>query len=38
VLLLYQKQMPHATQPADSGPGDFRVRWLVGEDARLLTW
>ena len=44
LLLLYQKQMPHAAQPADvarviheavttEAP---RLRWLVGDDARLL--
>ena len=44
LLLLYQKQMPHAAQPADAArviyeaaTGDEpRLRWLVGEDARLL--
>ena len=44
LLLLYQKQMPHAAQPADAARVIFeaattrepRLRWLVGEDARLL--
>jgi NAD(P)-dependent dehydrogenase (short-subunit alcohol dehydrogenase family) len=44
LLLLYQKQMPHAAQPADAArviyeaatTGQPRLRWLVGEDARLL--
>ena len=44
LLLLYQKQMPHAAQPADAARVIYeaatspepRLRWLVGEDARLL--
>ena len=44
LLLLYQKQMPHAAQPGDAARVVFeaattrepRLRWLVGEDARLL--
>jgi NAD(P)-dependent dehydrogenase (short-subunit alcohol dehydrogenase family) len=44
LLLLYQKQMPHAAQPADAArviyeaatTSEPRLRWLVGEDARLL--
>jgi len=44
LLLFYQKQMPHAAQPADAARVIYeaattsqpRVRWLVGEDARLL--
>jgi NAD(P)-dependent dehydrogenase (short-subunit alcohol dehydrogenase family) len=44
LLLLYQKQMPHAAQPADAArviyeaatSAEPRLRWLVGEDARLL--
>ena len=40
----YQKQMPHAVQPADAARVIYeaatspepRLRWLVGEDARLL--
>jgi NAD(P)-dependent dehydrogenase (short-subunit alcohol dehydrogenase family) len=44
LLLLYQKQMPHAAQPADAAQVIYeaatttqpRLRWLVGEDARLL--
>jgi NAD(P)-dependent dehydrogenase (short-subunit alcohol dehydrogenase family) len=44
LLLLYQKQMPHAAQPADAArviyeaatTDEPKLRWLVGEDARLL--
>jgi NAD(P)-dependent dehydrogenase (short-subunit alcohol dehydrogenase family) len=44
LLLLYQKQMPHAAQPDDAARVIYeaattntpRLRWLVGEDARLL--
>jgi NAD(P)-dependent dehydrogenase (short-subunit alcohol dehydrogenase family) len=44
LLLLYQKQMPHAAQPADAAQVIYeaattsspRLRWLVGEDAKLL--
>jgi NAD(P)-dependent dehydrogenase (short-subunit alcohol dehydrogenase family) len=44
LLLLYQKQMPHAAQPADAARVIYeaattntpRLRWLVGEDAKLL--
>ena len=44
LLLLYQKQMPHAAQPADAAcviyeaatTSSPRLRWLVGEDAKLL--
>jgi NAD(P)-dependent dehydrogenase (short-subunit alcohol dehydrogenase family) len=44
LLLLYQKQMPHAAQPADAALVIYeaattstpRLRWLVGEDAKLL--
>jgi NAD(P)-dependent dehydrogenase (short-subunit alcohol dehydrogenase family) len=44
LLLLYQKQMPHAAQPADAAQIIYeaatssspRLRWLVGEDAKLL--
>ena len=44
LLLLYQKQMPHAAQPADAAVVIYeaattstpRLRWLVGEDAKLL--
>jgi NAD(P)-dependent dehydrogenase (short-subunit alcohol dehydrogenase family) len=44
LLLFYQKQMPSAAQPADAARVIYeaattsqpRVRWLVGEDARLL--
>ena len=44
LLLLYQKQMPHAAQPADVArviheavtTDAPRLRWLVGDDARLL--
>jgi NAD(P)-dependent dehydrogenase (short-subunit alcohol dehydrogenase family) len=44
LLLLYQKQMPHAAQPADAARVIYeaattvepRLRWLVGDDARLL--
>ena len=44
LLLFYQKQMPGAAQPADAARVIYeaattsqpRVRWLVGEDARLL--
>ena len=44
LLLFYQKQMPNAAQPADAARVIYeaattsqpRVRWLVGEDARLL--
>jgi NAD(P)-dependent dehydrogenase (short-subunit alcohol dehydrogenase family) len=44
LLLLYQKQVPHAAQPADvarviyeaATSREPRLRWLVGEDARLL--
>ena len=44
LLLLYQKQMPHAAQPVDAARVIYeaatttepRLRWLVGEDARLL--
>jgi NAD(P)-dependent dehydrogenase (short-subunit alcohol dehydrogenase family) len=44
LLLLYQKQMPHAARPADAARVIYeaatttqpRLRWLVGEDARLL--
>ena len=44
LLLLYQKQMPHAAQPADAALVIYeaattstpRLRWLVGEDANLL--
>jgi NAD(P)-dependent dehydrogenase (short-subunit alcohol dehydrogenase family) len=44
LLLLYQKQMPHAAQPADAARVIYeaattdtpKLRWLVGEDARLL--
>jgi NAD(P)-dependent dehydrogenase (short-subunit alcohol dehydrogenase family) len=44
LLLLYQKQMPHAAQPADAARVIYeaaitsspRLRWLVGEDATLL--
>jgi NAD(P)-dependent dehydrogenase (short-subunit alcohol dehydrogenase family) len=44
LLLLYQKQMPHAAQPGDAARVIYeaatspepRLRWLVGEDARLL--
>jgi NAD(P)-dependent dehydrogenase (short-subunit alcohol dehydrogenase family) len=44
LLLLYQKQMPHAAQPADAArviyaaatSGEPKLRWLVGEDARML--
>ena len=44
LLLLYQKQMPHAAQPADAAGVIYeaattsspRLRWLVGEDAKLL--
>ena len=44
LLLLYRKQMPHAAQPADAARVIYeaatspepRLRWLVGEDARLL--
>jgi NAD(P)-dependent dehydrogenase (short-subunit alcohol dehydrogenase family) len=44
LLLLYQKQMPHAAQPDDAARVIYeaattstpRVRWLVGEDAKLL--
>jgi len=44
LLLLYQKQMPHAAQPDDAARVIYeaattstpRLRWLVGEDANLL--
>jgi NAD(P)-dependent dehydrogenase (short-subunit alcohol dehydrogenase family) len=44
LLLLYQKQMPHAAQPADAARVIYeaatssqpKLRWLVGDDARLL--
>jgi NAD(P)-dependent dehydrogenase (short-subunit alcohol dehydrogenase family) len=44
LLLLYQKQMPHAAQPADAARVIYeaattsqpRLRWLVGDDARKL--
>ena len=44
LLLLYQKQMPKAAQPADAAQVIYeaattrtpRLRWLVGEDAKLL--
>jgi NAD(P)-dependent dehydrogenase (short-subunit alcohol dehydrogenase family) len=44
LLLLYQKQMPHAAQPVDAARVIYeaatttapRLRWLVGEDAKLL--
>jgi NAD(P)-dependent dehydrogenase (short-subunit alcohol dehydrogenase family) len=44
LLLLYQKQMPHASQPAGAArviyeaatSSEPRLRWLVGEDAALL--
>ncbi len=44
LLLLYQKQVPHAAQPADVARVIYeaatsrvpRLRWLVGEDAGLL--
>jgi NAD(P)-dependent dehydrogenase (short-subunit alcohol dehydrogenase family) len=44
LLLLYQKQMPHAAQPEDAARVIYeaatttqpKLRWLVGEDARLL--
>ncbi len=44
LLLLYQKQMPHAAQPADAAQVIYeaattatpRLRWLVGKDAELL--
>lgn len=44
LLLFYQKQMPYAAQPADvarviyeaATAPEPRLRWLVGEDARLL--
>jgi NAD(P)-dependent dehydrogenase (short-subunit alcohol dehydrogenase family) len=44
LLLLYQKQMPHAAQPDDAARIIYeaattstpRLRWLVGEDAKLL--
>jgi NAD(P)-dependent dehydrogenase (short-subunit alcohol dehydrogenase family) len=44
LLLMYQKQMPYAAQPADAArviyeaatASEPRLRWLVGEDARLL--
>jgi NAD(P)-dependent dehydrogenase (short-subunit alcohol dehydrogenase family) len=44
LLLFYQKQMPRAAQPEEAARVIFeaattsqpRVRWLVGEDARLL--
>ena len=44
LLLLYQKQMPRAGQPADAAaviyeaatPKQPRLRWLVGDDAKLL--
>jgi NAD(P)-dependent dehydrogenase (short-subunit alcohol dehydrogenase family) len=44
LLLFYQKQMPNAAQPADAARVIYeaattsqpRLRWLVGEDARLL--
>jgi NAD(P)-dependent dehydrogenase (short-subunit alcohol dehydrogenase family) len=44
LLLLYQKQMPHAAQPADAARVIYeaatttqpRLRWLVGDDAHLL--
>ena len=44
LLLLYQKQMPHAAQPADAAAVIYeaattkqpRLRWLVGDDAKLL--
>ena len=44
LLLLYQKQMPRAAQPADAAAVIYeaatttqpRLRWLVGDDARLL--
>ena len=44
LLLLYQKQMPHAAQPADAARVIYkaattstpRLRWLVGDDAKLL--
>jgi len=44
LLLFYQKQMPRAAQPEDAARVIFeavttsqpRVRWLVGDDARLL--
>src|SRR5262245_56152891 len=44
LLLLYQKQMPHAAQPADAARVIYeaattttpRLRWLVGKDAELL--
>ena len=44
LLLLYQKQMPHAAQPADVArviheavtTDAPRLRWLVGDDAGLL--
>ena len=44
LLLLYQKQMPRAAQPADAAAVIYeaattkqpRLRWLVGDDAKLL--
>jgi NAD(P)-dependent dehydrogenase (short-subunit alcohol dehydrogenase family) len=44
LLLLYQKQMPRAAQPADAAAviyeaattNEPKLRWLVGDDARLL--
>jgi hypothetical protein len=44
LLLFYQKQMKQASQPADAAQVIYeaattttpRLRWLVGEDARLL--
>jgi NAD(P)-dependent dehydrogenase (short-subunit alcohol dehydrogenase family) len=44
LLLLYQKQMPHAAQPAEAAAviyeaattAEPRLRWLVGDDARRL--
>ena len=44
LLVFYQKQMPHAAQPDDAArviyeaatTAEPRLRWTVGEDARLL--
>jgi NAD(P)-dependent dehydrogenase (short-subunit alcohol dehydrogenase family) len=44
LLVLYEKQMPHAAQPADAAAVIYeaatttepKLRWLVGDDARLL--
>ena len=44
LLLFYQKQMPRAAQPADAAAVIYeaattkqpRLRWLVGDDARLM--